>query len=480
MTQRRPMNLDMFGEREQSKEVQIVGGRYALPDPATGEIRKWSRVSTILDCIGGGGRGLEVWTQRGIMRGLATNPQLRSMLAGSPDDKAVHDEVLDAAKELGGLNDARRHGTAVHGAVERALLGQSLALEPGEPVARDLDAVLQLLDGEGLREQVRAIETVVMHASCAYAGRIDLMVGNRVLDVKTGKEAHRGDKARRIKAQLAAYARSTHAMVDGELVEMAHWMPNIDIDVALVLSVRDGVAQLYEADLNEGWHDFQMALREHERRSGIAMMPPVGRRYLAVGRSDPMPSPQDVDAGQVAILDGLRAALAERSDPVVESITAVAPPVEAVDAPKPARKPSTCGRCGATGHTSRGCKALPVQPEPLDVPTASAPTTVTPTALTVEGLLDDGRTCECSQPPGWTALVGASRPDVHVCGECGLPALSLPAPARSVGDELTEARSRDELTAIWQRAVAAGAWTDEHLALATSLAPNLPEILPSF
>lgn len=479
-------------------------GRYLLPDPATGEERGWTRVTTLLGCLGSG-HGLDTWTERGIIEGLALRPDLRSLLASAPGDKSVADEVLAAAKEASGLHAARRHGSAVHGAFERSLLGQPLALDADEPVARDVAAIMLLLEGEGLR--VVRVERVVLHATLGYAGRLDLVVEvtlpdgrvvYRVVDVKTGKDAGRGARARKTQAQLAAYARSTHIRRDdGSLVDTQREIP-LDLEVGYVIAVRDGAAELLEADLGSGWTDVLHASKEHQRRKAASDMLPVGRRYLA-------PEPQ--------IVADLRAAVTETAE--AAPLAAVAPSLPVTEEEKTAtgRAKPKCSRCRQPGHRAKTCTA--VLDEPSGEPDRAAQTYVPPSFergetgtddLTVgapipasawpQGVEQDRPgsiadilaaqvTCDCSAPQ-WSVPQWSARPDVTACASCGWP--SSATLTRLLGErsglasvttddvtaQIRAAVSQVELSAIWQAAMAVGTWTEAHSALATERALTLP------
>jgi hypothetical protein len=492
----------------------IVNKRYRLADPATGEQRDYTRVSTLLACLGSS-HGLTIWQERGIIEGLALRPDLRALLASAPGDKAVADEVLAAAKEASGLHAARRHGTAVHGALERTLLGQPLALADDEPVAGDLAAVLALIEGEGLR--VRRVELVVLHSTLGYAGRLDLLVevdlpdGRtvvRVADLKTGKDVGIGDKARKIAAQLAAYARCTHVRLeDGTLVEVQRSGLSIDTEVGYVISVRDGVAELLEADLSSGWTDVLLAAKEHQRAAAarkLAMLP-VGRRYVA-------PTP-----AAATVLDDLRAAVTASADPLVEQIIEQAPPLPVeVEKTATGRARPKCSRCRQSGHRARTCTA-DVAPEPkpqiIDADGGPAveyvssppgpdapPAQAFRTPESIGDVVSAQLACICTHAPGWSMPDWTPRPDVTVCSACGWPSAAtverltseraglasvvprveplvtpVEAPAtQDVGDLIKRAVSQAELADVWQAAVAAGAWTDAHTALATERAPSLP------
>lgn len=476
----------------------IVNKRYRLVDPATGEQRDYTRVSTLLNCLGSS-HGLTVWTERGIIEGLALRPDLRSLLASAPGDKTVADEVLTGAKEASGLYAARRHGTAVHGALERHLTGQPLALAPDEPVAVDLAAVVALIEGEGLR--VRRIEQVILHETLGYAGRLDLLVEVilpddrtvvRVADLKTGKDVGSGDKARKIAAQLAAYARATHhRLTDGSIVDAQQSGINVDTEVGYVIAVRDGVAELLEVDLSSGWQDVLLAAKEHQRAAAarkLAMLP-VGRRYVAPSLSQASTQAPDVDT---ATLDALREAVTARDVPLVAQVAAQAPalPEAADEKTATGRAKPKCSRCRQPGHRARTC-TTDVASEPGE---AGEPSLLDATPTSVEDVVTLQRSCSCSSP-AWHVPAWSARPDVTICATCDFPSRATverltgeragfaglgyvpPVEADDVAtveDLIRRATSQAELADIWQAAAAAGTWTDAHSALAGEVAPGLP------
>ena len=490
----------------------IVNKRYRLADPATGEQRDYTRVSTLLSCLGSS-HGLTVWTERGIIEGLALRPDLRSLLASAPGDKTVADEVLTGAKEASGLHAARRHGTAVHGALERHLTGQPLALAPDEPVAVDLAAVVALIEGERLR--VRRVELVILHATLGYAGRLDLLVevtlpdGRtmvRVVDLKTGEDVGSGDKARKIAAQLAAYARATHhRLADGSIVDAQQSEVVVDTGVGYVIAVRDGAAELLEADLSSGWTDVLLAAKEHQRAAAarkLAMLP-VGRRYVAPSLSRASTQASDVDA---ATLDVLREAVTASSVPLVAQVAAQAPALGDGEKTATGRAKPKCSRCRQPGHRARTCSAdvAPESSEPVE------PSLLDATPTSVEDIVTLQRSCSCSSPT-WGVPTWSARPDVTTCATCDFPSRATVerltseragfaglgyVPPAEADDEPTRveppvtpveaddvatveclirrATSQAELADIWQAAAAAGTWTDAHSALAGEIALWLP------
>lgn len=478
-----------FGSNAGGGDPLIVNKRYRLADPTTGEQRDYTRVSTLLNCLGSS-HGLTIWTERGIIEGLALRPDLRSLLASAPGDKAVADEVLVAAREAGGLHAARRHGTAVHGALERHLTSQPLALAPDEPVAIDLAAVVALIEGERLR--VRRIEQVVLHATLGYAGRLDLVVEvdlpdgrtvHRVSDLKTGRDVGKGSKARKVAAQLAAYARATHhRLTDGSLVDAQRSDILVDTEVGYVIAVRDGAAELLEADLASGWTDVLLAAKEHQRAAssgGLAMLP-VGRRYVAPAAAAPI--------DDTSMLDALREAATVSSEPLVAQIAEQAPALE--DKTATGRARPKCSKCRQPGHRASTCTS-DVTPEGGDTIDSSASTTASPLAPgSIEDIITHGAACACSSP-AWRVPEWSARPDVTTCATCDCPSRATVERLRGeraglasvtpqveqrddVEDSIRRATSQAELAGIWQAAAAAGTWTDAHSALAGELAPALP------
>lgn len=432
--------------------------RYLLPVPGgdPGEIEPWTRVTTLAKLVGSE-HGLTIWGERELLRGVGMRASLRALLADGHDDKAVLDEVREAAKEAAGMNDARRWGTAVHTGVERAMLtpvGVDVDANLDEQYGRDVHAAVLCMQDNGIR--VRLIERVVVHSTLKYAGRLDYLVEVdlpaaaftpartvlRVLDVKTGQRV--AEQGQQIGAQESAYVNATH-LYDPHSRTFEPLPSDLDMTVGYVLAVRDGRAQLHEVDLLDGWIDFRLAVQQHRRGKAGTSMSPVG-------------SPVVIEA---PILDELRAAVTAQAEaaPLVEQApTAADPwrydaqgrrlpqtlapvaaqsvadavqdvasleqvprmlvytgPAEQDDPPAPVeieRSPSgrarrACSKCRKPGHTAKRCPGVDgVQ--------------VSPASLTVEGIVDLGESCACPSPAGWSTLEGASRPDVLVCGSCGL------------------------------------------------------------
>jgi hypothetical protein len=531
--------------------------RYLLPVPGgdPGELEPWTRVTTLAKLVGSE-HGLTIWTKRNLLRGVGMRPSLRALLTDGHDDKAVLDEVIEAAAEAAGMNDARRWGTAIHAGIEAVMLGRQPFPE-GEALAeqygRDVAAGVECIRRNGMR--VRLVERVVVHATLRYAGRLDYLVEVdlpatplrqaqtvlRLLDVKTGGRIT--EQGQQVGAQLSGYVNATHLY--DPATRTFEPLPDIDRTAGYVLEVRDGRAQLHEVDLLDGWIDMRLAVQQHRRGKAGTSMAPVGEpvtieapilddlRAALASQADPLVQAMveqapDLTSAQAAVdtvRDGVRAALEHAQEVVAPVMAALGPIVNPAPAVEPERSPSgrarrACSKCRKPGHTAKRC--------PGDAPAADLPDqgAVPQVPTTIDALLELGLACDGTHADGWSVLPGASRPDVTVCGSCGLPSAATlgrlrgeraglaslvasavateleastapafvppwqtpafiePAPQEqhappSLLELIDACASQEELGALWQSTNAAGGdWTAEHTQRAQErISSGLP-ILP--
>ncbi len=281
--------------------------RYLFTPPSTPDADEeaWTRVTTV-SAFGVNQGGLRVWTERKILGGLTIAPVLRTRLAvADPDDTTELDSILEDAKIRGGVHDAAAEGTARHHELERWV--QMGADYPGPPpeVAADVTAAIQCVLNAGL--EIVRIENLICIESLRVAGRVDKYVKApngklRALDWKTGKDAV-GTPAKRAQfsMQLAPYGNASHVRRPDGTWQLADEL-NIDHETAYLVHVHDGVAQLYDVPLVDGWRAFQAAyiLHRHSSTNGAPTFLPIGRpaRFDPVIENlDPMPvsSPSDWD-----------------------------------------------------------------------------------------------------------------------------------------------------------------------------------------
>lgn len=197
--------------------------------------------------------GLEKWLQWNVAYGMATRPDLQKLALaggfGSKELKKATWEALQAGKT------AANTGTAYHKVSE-----QISTAEDAFNVAAELrpwaERFGRLLDEHGI--VIRQREVVVVNLEHGYAGQTDAMCLHnrlkRIADTKTG-----GRPYFEVAMQLAAYANATHALVNGELVELP---ADIDREIGLIFHVPaegDG-ADLVEVEIGVGWEAFKAAL----------------------------------------------------------------------------------------------------------------------------------------------------------------------------------------------------------------------------
>lgn len=284
--------------------------RYLFTAPSTpdADLEPWTRVTTV-SAFGVNQGGLRVWTERKILGGLALAPVLRTRLAvmgpngTAPLDTAELDSILEEAKTRGGVHDAADEGTARHHELERWV--RMGADYPGPPyeVAADVTAAIHCILDAGLK--IVRIENLICIESMRVAGRVDVYAQApngklRALDWKTGKDAV-GTPAKRAQfsMQLAPYGNASHVRRPDGTWQLADEL-NIDHETAYLVHVHDGVAQLYDVPLLEGWRAFQAAyiLHRHSSAGGAPVFLPIGRpaRFDPVIEDlEPMPvsSPAD-------------------------------------------------------------------------------------------------------------------------------------------------------------------------------------------
>lgn len=247
--------------------------RYLLPDPDTGEEVPWTRVSTIKS-LTSDQYGLNQWFQRQAVRGVAMRPDLlalASSVADMPDDdKGAKDtlrNVVKQAQAAAGSGKGANLGTALHHATERLDRGERLQdIRMPKPYDADLYAYDQVTRANGLITAPSHIERIVVIPSLRIAGTFDRLTfwrGTRkVNDVKTGQDAAEFGTME-LAIQEALYSRG-YALwnLDTEQYEQ---MPEVDQELGILthLPAGRGVCELYWVDLTRGWELAQRAAQVH-------------------------------------------------------------------------------------------------------------------------------------------------------------------------------------------------------------------------
>jgi len=257
-------------------------GRYVLPDPETGEIKPWTRATTLANIMDDT-TSLDVWKTRNLIYGIGCREDLFALAASVSgaelaEDKETLDGVAAAAEEIGGGNVKSNLGTAMHGFTQRLDLGDDTQV-PSE-WSKDIEAYLAEMKNFGLWTHENFVEKVVLVPELGVAGTIDrLLMGDDLnapvtADLKTGKVKGKG---RSFAIQLAIYSRATHWFdpTNNEL----HEMPKMDQERGLIIHLPIGEAKctFHEIDLVAGWEQVLIASQVHSGRSRNDFSKPLSK-----------------------------------------------------------------------------------------------------------------------------------------------------------------------------------------------------------
>lgn len=257
-------------------------GRYKIPDPVTGEERRWTRATTwaktVADLF-----NLNKWEQRMIATGLSMRPDLvisvTAVLATQdPDSKEARkklDSICDRAKEHAKAKSRANIGDALHSLAEAYDLGRPL---PSIPPPFDADIAAYRKAMQAVEVSRNYVEKIGVIQQFGVAGTMDRLVKLRhaplpmVGDLKTGRDLSYGWSE--IAIQLALYA---HADTIYDPVEEKHRpMLKVNQELALVAHLPAGEARctLYLVDIKAGWEMAQLCLivRNWRNRKDIAQV----------------------------------------------------------------------------------------------------------------------------------------------------------------------------------------------------------------
>lgn len=250
-------------------------GRPMIPDPETGKVRPWTRVTTIAGTISDR-YNLERWSRRNLIKGFAKRNDLLIRAAAAGDDKKTLDEIADVAMEAGGASEAASIGTALHRILERLDLGEDVDVPDG--FRADIDAYRAAMAQASLTVKPGWVERFVVIPELGAAGTPDRLLEPSdvalpvIGDLKTGKDQIKF-AFMEIAVQLAIYSRATHWW-DGE---QFHPMPPVDQNVAVVahMPAREGRCDLYGVDLRRGWQIAQLCCEARSWRNAKNLLTPM-------------------------------------------------------------------------------------------------------------------------------------------------------------------------------------------------------------
>ena len=237
----------------------LEDGRYVLDDPATGEPRKWTRVTTF--CDDAGNENFAAWRDGMLVRGFVVDPTLIERVRSEEDAWKAYAAIAAEATRQGGGWLAADLGTALHTATEHHDLGTGI--RPPAPWDTHVDAWASALAKHGITIVDGWAERCVINTDVDCAGTLDrlaILPDGRtvVLDLKTGSSVRKIGYA----VQAAIYARASHAWTpDGY-----EPLPEVDQTLALIahLPSKGQGCEIIEVDITRGW---DVALTCHALRS---------------------------------------------------------------------------------------------------------------------------------------------------------------------------------------------------------------------
>lgn len=252
-------STEFFGGEPGLEDDKDGYGRYLLDADGKGKA-PYTRATTVAKMLDSG-KGLEIWSQRKVAKGVAQSPALVARAAVTPlDDKQAWREILDQAEVKSGGDEKRDLGSAFHALHEHV---ETMSDSEWAAVPADLKATYVKyraeLDRVGITEVMT--EVTVVNTKLGTAGKADAILrladGRLVIgDRKSGRVTEYPHSAA---VQLAIYANADVLLTfnpDGSVER--HPMPELDLTTAIVIDVKIGdantaSAHAYEVDIWAGW-----------------------------------------------------------------------------------------------------------------------------------------------------------------------------------------------------------------------------------
>lgn len=252
-------------------------GRYKLPDPDTGEVRPWTRATTLAEAMQDT-FGLTGWKMRMVAVGIGLREDLQDLAAASdPDDKKQLDQLCKDAMNTAQADSRSNKGTSLHKFTQR--IDQGEKVRAPRRWAADLAVYERAKQEMGILTAPTMCERVTLIPELEVAGTMDRIVKYEqvptIFDLKTGNDVERG--AMKIAIQLALYAHGIGLWNDktGQFDPMPR---GLDMERGLVLHLPAGeaTASLYEVNLVLGWRAAQLAYEVRKFRKDKEYMRKIG------------------------------------------------------------------------------------------------------------------------------------------------------------------------------------------------------------
>ena len=283
-------------------------GRYLVVPPGGGRPTGYTRVTTVAKALDGGG-GLAAWKASMAAAGIIMRRGLRArweallaLYAGDPwyaseASKAECKALVEDCAAVGGANDRREVGSALHAITALADSGRALP-HLTEETERDLEAYHRGLAAAGITIVGGQIEQIVVLDEYQVAGTFDRLATvpgfelPLIADLKTGASLDYSWQP--FAVQLAAYAHGDAIYVQGPAADGSKdqrlAMPPVDQDFGLVfwLNAGSGAFEIYLVDLRSGWEGFTHSMWArgwHNAKPASLYVPGVPRPSARSSRS---------------------------------------------------------------------------------------------------------------------------------------------------------------------------------------------------
>ncbi len=268
-------------------------GRYLVLPPGGEKPVGYTRATTVAETLDHG-YGLPPWFATMAVCGTMMRPGLRAQWEAliaqygdpwyaDPAGKKACKKLVEECAAMGGANDRREIGTALHKVTELVDRGKTPEYLSEETRA-DVEAYQAALAEAGITFDPDYIETTVVLDEHRVAGTVDrlkMWVPSFELplvgDLKTGADL--GYSWQSIATQIAIYSRGEAcyrqgAAEDGSQDERLP-MPEVDQENGLIiwLPAGTGTCELFLVDLTAGWESFSHSMWTREWRNRCVAMP---------------------------------------------------------------------------------------------------------------------------------------------------------------------------------------------------------------
>lgn len=286
---------DFFAEFTKPSLARDRYDRPLIVPPEGGDPVPYTRASTLSDYITGEAKGLWIWKQRHLAKGLSEREDLAALAASLPvltgdsaQDRETNrglDPIIERAIDQAKLHYKADWGTAIHAFTDPET-------EPGPVPARMVPDVEAFEDAAKGLVPVRS-ETFCVCDELRVAGTFDNIyallvwlggpdaIWQRITDKKTGHL-----KPFEVAIQLAVYSRSV-----GYDIETKERYPLVEtgtldqeIGIAMHIPKGQGKAEFHEVNLTVGWEAAQHAAAIRDLRAGQTRLLTPAPDYFAEQR----------------------------------------------------------------------------------------------------------------------------------------------------------------------------------------------------